>query len=66
MSPFDYDIDSSCLKYGLYHSFSDKHRFVKRNLDVELESLAASADEVVSPEVKEEFHHSFLETLHIH
>ena len=52
----DYDIDSSCLKYGLHHSFIDKNRFINRDLGVELESLAASVDEFVSPEVKEEFH----------
>ena len=52
----DYDIDSSCLKYGLHHSFIDTNRFIKRDLGVELESLAASVDEFVSPEVKEEFH----------
>ena len=40
----DYDIDSSCLKYGLHHSFIDKNRFIKRDLGVELESLAASVD----------------------
>ena len=55
MNLSDYDINSSCLKYGLYHSFIGKNRFVKQNLDVEFESLAASVDEFVSPEVKEEF-----------
>ena len=44
------------MKYGLHNSFIDKNRFIKRDLGVELESLAASVDEFVSPEVKEEFH----------
>ena len=52
----DYDIDFSCLKYGLHHSFIDKNRFMKWDLGVELETLAANVDEFVSPEVKEEFH----------
>ena len=52
----DYDIDWSCLKYELHHSFVDKNRFIKCYLDVELELLAANVDEFLSPEVKEEFH----------
>ena len=44
------------MKYDLPHSFIDKNRFVKRDLGVELESLATNIDEFVSPEVKEEFH----------
>ena len=52
----DYDIDFSCLKYGRHHSFIYKSRFIKQDLGVELETLAANVDEFVSPEVKEEFH----------
>ena len=52
----DYDIASSCLKYGMHHSFIDKNRFIKWDLGVKLESLAASVDELVSPVLKEEFH----------
>ena len=44
------------MKYDLHHSFIDKNRFIKRDLGVELESLATNVDEFVSPEVKEEFH----------
>ena len=44
------------MKYSLNHSFIEKNRFIKRDLGVELEALAANADEFVSPEVKEEFH----------
>ena len=45
----DYDIDCFCLKYGLHHSFIDKIRFIKRDLGVTLESVAANVDEFVSP-----------------
>ena len=60
----DYDIDSSCLKYSLHHSFIDKSRFIKWDLGVELESLAANVDEFVSPEVKEKFHQFLRNTTH--
>ena len=52
----DCNIDFSCLKYHLNHSFVDRNRFIKRDLGVELESFAANVDEFVSKEVKEEFH----------
>ena len=52
----DYDIDTSSLKYGLHHSFIDKNKFIKRDLEVEFESLATTVDELVTPEQKEEFH----------
>ena len=51
----DYDNDFSCLKYGLHHSFIDKHKFLKRYLHAQLESLIANVDVFVSPEKKEEF-----------
>ena len=44
----DFDIDFPCLKYGLHHSFIDKNRFIKRDLSVELESLAASEGRISS------------------
>ena len=44
------------MKYSLHHSFIDKNRYIKRDLGVELETLAANVDEFVFPEVKEEFH----------
>ena len=52
----DFEIDTTCLKYGLHHSFIDKNRFIKRDLGVEFESLASSVDTFVPPESKEEFH----------
>ena len=52
----DYDIDTSSLKYGLNHSFIDKNKFIKRDLEVEFESLVTSVDELVTQEQEEEFH----------
>ena len=52
----NYDIVFSCSKYSLPHPFIDENRFIKTDLDVELESLVANVDQFVSPEVKEEFH----------
>ena len=43
------------LKYSLHHSFTDKNKYVKRNIAVELESLAASLDEFVDQSLKEFF-----------
>ena len=54
MNLSDYHIDASCLKYGLHHSFIDKIKFVKRDLSVELESLAANVDEFIFSDVKED------------
>ena len=50
------DIDTSSLKYGLNHSFIDKNKFIKRDLEVEFESLVTSVDELVTQEQEEEFH----------
>ena len=52
----DFEIDTICLKYELHHFFMDKNRFIKRELGVELESLASSVDTFVLQEYKEEFH----------
>ena len=50
------DIDTSSLKDGLNHSFIGKNKFIKRDLEVEFESLVTSVDELVTQEQKEEFH----------
>ena len=50
------DIDTSSLKYGLNHSFIDKNKFIKRDLEVGFESLVISVDELVPQEQEEEFH----------
>ena len=44
------------VKYGLHQSFTDKNQFVKRNVALELESLAASLDHYVERSHKEAFH----------
>ena len=47
--------NTSSLKYGLNYSFIDKNKFIKRDLEVEFESLVTTVDELVTPE-KEESH----------
>ena len=49
-------LETKPLKYGLHLSFTDKKKFVKRNVAVELESLAASLDHHVEQSNKEAFH----------
>ena len=39
-----YDIDTDPLKFGLHHSFIDKNKYIRRNLAVEMESLAEKLD----------------------
>ena len=49
-------LDTKQLKYGLHKSFTDKNKFVKRNVAVKLESLAASLDHYVEQSNKEAFY----------
>ena len=51
-----FEQDTTCLQNGLNHSFVDKNKFIKRDLAVEMESLASYVDKDVIPEQKEEFH----------
>ena len=44
------------LKYGLHQSFVDKHKYVKRNVAVEMESVALRLDNYVDVSMKETFH----------
>ena len=60
----NYDISSSCLRYGQHQSFINKNRFVKLNLSVEFKLLVSSDHEFFSQEMKEDFISS-LEILHI-
>ena len=53
-------LDTKPLKYGLHQSFTDKNKFVKRSVAVELEGLAASLDHYVKPSDKEAFHEYLL------
>ena len=46
------DLDTKPLKYGLHHSFTDKNKYVKRNIAVDLESLAMSLDKFVDKSLK--------------
>ena len=50
------DLNTKPLKYGLHHSFTDKNKYVKRNIAVELDSWAASAGKSVDQSLKEFFH----------
>ena len=50
------DLDMKPLKYGLRHSFTNKNKYVKRNIAVELESLATSLDKFADQSLKEFFH----------
>ena len=54
-------LDLSSLKYGLHQSFVDKHKYVKRNVAVEMESVALRLDNHVNVSMKETFH-EFLRT----
>ena len=49
-------LDLSLLKYGLCQSFVDKHKYVKQNVAVEMESVALSLDNYVDVSMKETFH----------
>ena len=50
------DLDTKPLNYGLHHSFTDKNKYVKRNIVVQLESLATSLDKFVDQSLNESFH----------
>ena len=52
------DLDTKPLKYGLHHSFTDKNKYVKRNIALELESLVRSLIKFVDQSLKEFFHKS--------
>ena len=49
-------LDLSLLKYGLHQSFVDKHKYVKRNVAVEMESVALRLDNYVDFSMKGTFH----------
>ena len=51
-------LDTKRLKYRLHQSFTDKNKFVKRNVAVEIEALAASLDHYVKQSDKEAFQES--------
>ena len=49
-------LDLSLLKYGLHQSFVDKHKYVKRNVALEMESVALRLHNYVDVSMKETFH----------
>ena len=46
-------LDTKPLKYGSHQSFTDKNKFLKKNVAVELKALAASFDHYVQQSNKE-------------
>ena len=50
------NINTAPLRYGLHHSFTDKNKYVKRNVAIELETLARVLDAHVTHTEKESFH----------
>ncbi len=51
------ELDTAPLeKTGLNHSFIDKNKFTKRDISVEMESLASIMDDDIQDEEKDEFH----------
>ena len=50
------NINMAPLRYGLHHSFTDKNKYVKRNVAVELETFARFLDPHVTHRKNESFH----------
>ena len=50
------NINTTPLRYGLHHSFTDKNKYVKRNVAVELQTLARVLDAHITHTEKEYFH----------
>ena len=50
------NLNTAPLRYGLYHSFTDKNKCVKRNVTVELKRLARVLDAQVAETHKKVFH----------
>ena len=50
------NINTAPLRYGLHHSFTDKNKYFKRNVAIELETLARILDAHVTHTEKESFH----------
>ena len=50
------NINSTPLRYGLRHSFTDKNKYVKTNVSRELETIAGFLDPHVTYREKESFH----------
>ena len=50
------NINTAPLRYELHHSFTDKNKYVKRNVAVELETLAIVLDSHITQREKASFH----------
>ena len=56
MNLFTENVNTAPLRYELHHSFTDKNKYVKRNVAVELVTLARFLDPHVTQKEKESFH----------
>ena len=50
------ELDVEKLRYGLHHSYTNKNKYIKRNIAVAFESLATILDPFVNQSSKETFH----------
>ena len=50
------ELDVEKLRYGLHHSYTNKNKYIKRDIAVEFESLATILDPFVNQSSKETFH----------
>ena len=50
------NINSTPLRHGLRHSFTDKNKYVKTNVSRELKTIAGFLDPHVTHREKESFH----------
>ena len=51
-----HELDVSGLKYGLHQIFTDKNKYIKRNLAVQFEALSPTLDPFINDDSKENFH----------
>ena len=50
------ELDVEKLRYGLHHSYTNKNKYIKRDIAVEFETLATILDSFVNQGSKETFH----------
>lgn len=52
----DFFLDTRPLSYGLNHCFTDKNKFIKRNLSLEMETIALKIDSSIDSRNRENIH----------
>ena len=50
------ELDVEKLRYGLYHSYTNKNKYIKRDIAVKFETLATILDPFLNQNSKETFH----------